>query len=73
MPNVMCMDLQSAQDKIQEGGVFFSRSFDATGADRSQIIDSNWIVVSQDPAAGSPIGEGDARLVVVKIGEPSSC
>lgn len=69
----MCMNLQSARDEIQESGVFLSRSFDAAGADRSQIIDSNWIVVAQDPAAGSPIGEGDASLGVVKIGEPSSC
>ena len=73
MPNVVCMNLQDAQDKIQENGVFFSRSFDATGDGRNQIIDSNWIVVSQDPPAGSPIREGEANLGAVKIGEPSPC
>lgn len=69
MPNVVCMDLQSAQDEIQDHGVFLSRSVDATGEDRAQIVDSNWLVVAQTPAAGAPIGEGDAVLSVVKFGE----
>jgi len=73
MPNVVCMNLQAAQNAIQEAGVFFSRSEDATGKGRSQVIDSNWTVVSQSPAAGSPIGEGDAILSAVKIGEPGAC
>jgi hypothetical protein len=71
MPSVVCMDLQAAQNAIQRQGVFYSRSFDATGAGRRQIIDSNWLVVSQDPAPGTPIGEGDAILGVVKFGEGS--
>lgn len=73
MPNVMCMNLQAAQNLIQVSGVFFSRSTDATGRDRMQVNDSNWVVVGQTPTAGSPIGEGDAELSVVKIGEPSPC
>ena len=73
MPNVICMSLQAAQDRIQLTGVFFSRSFDATGQGRSQFIDSNWVVVSQSPAPGTPIGEGDASLGAVKYGEPSPC
>lgn len=73
MPDVMCMNLQDAQDTIQANGVFFSGSFDATGQDRNQIVDSNWVVVSQEPPAGAPIGEGDARLGAVKYGEPSPC
>lgn len=73
MPDVVCMDLQSAQDAIQAAGVFFSRSFDATGQDRAQLVDSNWIVVSQDPPPGTPIGEAEANLGAVKIGEPSPC
>lgn len=67
------MGLQDAQDLIQEHGVFFSRSFDATGAGRMQVLDRNWIVVSQEPAPGTPIGEGDANLGAVKIGEPNNC
>lgn len=73
MPNVVCMNLQAAQDAIQAAGVFFSRSFDASGQDRSQLVDSNWIVVSQDPAPGSPVGEAEANLGAVKTGEPSPC
>ena len=73
MPDVVCMNLQDAQDLIQENGIFFSRSEDATGQGRLQIIDSNWRVVAQDPPPDSPIGEGDAVLSVVREGEPSSC
>ena len=73
MPAVVCMNLQAAQDLIQEQGVFFSRSHDATGQGRRQISDRNWVVVEQSPAPGTPISEGDADLGAVKIGEPSPC
>ncbi|MFF3568150.1 PASTA domain-containing protein [Nocardia jiangxiensis] len=73
MPHVVCMNLQDAQNAIHAVGVFFSRSRDATGAGRRQIIDSNWIVVAQSPVPGTPISEGDAVLSVVKNGEPNSC
>lgn len=73
MPNVLCLSLQQAQDAIQSAGVFFSRSVDASGQGRSQLIDSNWQVVAQDPAPGVVIGEGTARLSAVKYGEPSPC
>jgi beta-lactam-binding protein with PASTA domain len=74
MPQVVCMNLQDAQNEIQDHGVFFSRSEDATGRGRSQIIDSNWQVVAQYPDTGSAIGEGDAILFVVKYGEqPNPC
>lgn len=73
MPDVVGMNLQEAQDTIQLTGVFFSRSFDATGAGRSQVIDSNWYVVCQSPSPGTPIGEGDANLGAVKYGESGTC
>lgn len=73
MPNVVGMNLQDAQDTIQDAGVFFSRSYDCTGADRSQIIDSNWLVITQNIPAGRPFGENEAILGVVKYGEPISC
>ena len=47
MPDVICMNLQDAQDEIQDHGVFLSGSVDATGQGRNQIIDSNWVVVDQ--------------------------
>ncbi|MCZ4520893.1 hypothetical protein O4220_20465 [Rhodococcus ruber] len=73
MPPVVCMNLQSAQNAIQAAGVFYSRSVDASGASRMQVNDSNWIVVAQDPPAGTLIGEGDALLSAVKVGEPNNC
>jgi hypothetical protein len=73
MPSVMCMNLQDAQDTIQRAGVFYSRSEDATGRGRNQVLDSNWQVVAQNPSPGAPIGEGDAVLSVVKYGETSPC
>ena len=69
MPNVVCMNLQEAQDAIQDHGVFYSRSKDASGKNRSQLIDRNWIVIKQSPAPGKLIAEGDAILSAVKIGE----
>jgi hypothetical protein len=53
MPDVLCMNLQDAQNAIQEHGVFRSRSVDATGADRMQIRDRNWVVVDQSPQMDS--------------------
>lgn len=73
MPNVVCLDLQQAQDTIQAAGVFFSRSDDATGQGRAQVMDRNWIVVAQTPAAGAPVGELEAVLSVVKDDEPNPC
>ena len=69
MPDVVGMNLQAAQDHIQSLGVFFSRSEDATGASRAQVLDRNWVVVAQTPEPGVLIGEGDALLSVTKIGE----
>jgi PASTA domain len=69
MPDVVCMTLQQAQDEIQDHGVFLSRSEDASGQDRMQLIDSNWVVIGQSPKPGTKFGEGDALLRVVKIGE----
>ncbi|UGQ41875.1 PASTA domain-containing protein [Rhodococcus aetherivorans] len=73
MPYVRCMDLQAAQDTIQSAGVFYSRSVDATGQGRTQIVDRNWVVVAQSPAPGAIVGEGDAVLSVVKEGERGDC
>ena len=73
MPDVVCMNLQDAQDTIQLAGVFFSRSDDASGRGRNQVLDRNWQVVAQTPAPGTPVGELEAVLSVVKYGEPSRC
>ncbi|MFF2085366.1 PASTA domain-containing protein [Nocardia sp. NPDC058176] len=67
------MNLQDAQNTIQAAGVFYSRSEDASGRGRAQVMDRNWTVVAQTPAPGTPFGEGEAVLSVVKNDEPSQC
>lgn len=73
MPDVVCMGLQDAQDEIQDRGVFFSKSEDATGDGRRQLWDRNWIVVAQEPEPGVSIGENEAVLYVVKTDEDNDC
>ena len=74
MPEIACgTNLQDAQNRVQEAGVFYSRSEDATGQGRSQVVDGNWTVISQSPSAGTPITEGDPVFQVVKNEEFTSC
>ena len=54
MPNFVGMNLQDAQNKVQTLGIFYSVSHDMLGS-RNQIIDSNWKVCNQTPAAGTRI------------------
>jgi hypothetical protein len=70
MPVLVGMDLQSAQNKIQaDTDLWYSRSHDLRG-DRFQVIDSNWQVCDQSPAAGARLSSGDVPdLGVVKFGE----
>ena len=72
MPNVICLNLQEAQDLIQDQGVFFSRSKDASGLGRNQFVDSHWVVIEQNIKAGEPFSEGDAVLGVLKADEAKS-
>lgn len=74
MPDLVGANLQVAQDTIQtltNFQVVYSSSYDATGAGRMQVVDSNWVVCSQTPLPGAafdsttPIDFG-----AVKIGEP---
>ena len=69
MPDVLCLGLQEAQDVIQDQGVFYSQSEDASGKGRKQLVDSNWIVVEQNLEPGTPFSEGDAVLGVIKDDE----
>lgn len=72
MPDVVCMNLQLAQDLIQDQGVFYSRSEDATGEGRNQIVDANWIVIEQNIMPGERFDEGDVVLKVLKEDEAAS-
>lgn len=73
MPNLVGTNLQDAQDQIQsltDGAVFYSASHDLSGKDRSQVLDSNWQVCSQNIAPGSPItSASEIALGAVKISE----
>lgn len=55
MPPLVGMNLQEAQDQLQSLGSFVLNQEDASGQGRMQLIDSNWKVCSQDPAAGALI------------------
>jgi hypothetical protein len=68
MPNVVGMDLQSAQNLIQTFGTFVSLSHDLLGS-RNQVVDSNWMVCDQNIPAGQQVtgdAEGLIDLGVVK-------
>jgi hypothetical protein len=67
-PDVVCMDLQLAQDKAQAAGLSVAAR-DARGG-RRQVNDRDWVVVSQTPPAGRPAG----RLLVraLAYGDPGA-
>jgi beta-lactam-binding protein with PASTA domain len=73
VPNVVCRDLQAAQDALQHAGYYVLSSEDGTGKGRHQIIDRNWVVIAQSAAPGStPRLSTRITLTVVKYGEPST-
>lgn len=55
MPNVIGMNLQLAQDLLQSKGSYLVDQEDFKGLGRFQLIDSNWKVCSQAPAAGKRV------------------
>lgn len=72
VPNVVCKDLQAAQDALQAAGFFNLASVDGTGQGRVQILDRNWVVVRQSAAAGSrPSSTTRIVFAAVKFGEPT--
>lgn len=57
VPDVVGMNHQYAQDDLQAAGFYALNERDATGQDRLMLWDRNWVVVSQDPPAGSRVSE----------------
>ncbi|GAA3997477.1 hypothetical protein GCM10022247_16910 [Allokutzneria multivorans] len=55
VPNVVGMEHQKAQDTMQAAGLRNLAEEDATGRKRLLINDRNWVVVTQEPAAGSVV------------------
>ncbi|HEV7885303.1 MAG TPA: PASTA domain-containing protein [Solirubrobacteraceae bacterium] len=52
VPNVVGMNHQAAQDRLQANGFYNLRERDCTGRGRLLLFDRNWRVVRQSPAAG---------------------
>jgi hypothetical protein len=70
VPNVVCKDLQTAQDTLQKAGFYNLGSQDGSGQGRSQLIDRNWVVTKQSVPAGSrPDPATRVVLTAVKFGE----
>ncbi|HEY3034651.1 MAG TPA: PASTA domain-containing protein, partial [Streptosporangiaceae bacterium] len=70
VPDVVCRDLQSAQELLRTAGFANLASRDGTGAGRAQLVDQNWLVIAQSAAAGSRPDPGrKITLTVVKYGE----
>lgn len=73
VPDVVCMDLQLAQDKAQAAGFSQITSDDASGKHRSQFYDRNWVVVSQTPAPGTHAPSSSRLYVrVLAYGDPGA-
>ncbi len=73
MPDLVGRTLQNAQDSIQAltaDAIFFTGSVDALGAGRSQILDSNWQVCSQNVSAGAEFSaDSKIEFAAVKLTE----
>jgi hypothetical protein len=55
LPNVVGMNLQQGQDAMQASGFYILDDQDATGQNRLQVYDRNWVVTKQTPAAGRKV------------------
>jgi hypothetical protein len=72
IPDVVCMDLQLAQDKAQAAGIYRVSVQDASGHRRRQADDQNWVVVSQTPAPGSRPRRPQLTVQVRAYGDPGA-
>jgi hypothetical protein len=55
LPNVVGMNLQQGQDAMQAAGFYLLDDQDASGQNRFQVYDRNWVVTRQTPAAGRKV------------------
>ncbi len=70
LPDVVGMNLQKGQDTMQAAGFYVLNDKDATGRNRLQIFDRNWVVTKQTPAAGRKVPiDTLVTLYAKKIGE----
>lgn len=70
VPNVVGMNHQAAQNRMQAAGLYMLDEEDATGAGRMLLYDRNWVVVSQSPRPGARVREDRPVLLrAKKLGE----
>ncbi len=73
MPGLVGLDLQTAQNLIQQNGVFLSRSHDLLGM-RNQVLDSNWVVCTQNiPVGQQVIGDAEGAIDLGVVKREESC
>lgn len=72
LPDVVGIDMDSAQDLLKVFGFNYVVDEDQTGQDRLQILDNEWKVCTQDPAPGTERVEVLVTLTAVKMGETCS-
>jgi beta-lactam-binding protein with PASTA domain len=53
VPDVVGKNHQEAQDALQAAGFYVLGEEDATGRGRNLVMDRNWVVVEQNPKAGT--------------------
>jgi hypothetical protein len=66
VPNVVGKDHQLAQDLMQAAGLYSLRERDASGAGRMLLLDRNWTVLRQSPAAGTQVSE-DVTITLYSV------
>ncbi|MGW1718986.1 PASTA domain-containing protein [Streptomyces sp. NPDC002156] len=69
LPDLVGQDLQAAQDEAQAAGFYALDDQDASGQNRLQVLDRNWVVCSQEPAAGTHPTDTPVILYAVKDDE----
>lgn len=69
LPDLAGKSLQDAQDTAQAAGFWTLTSSDATGMERMQVLDRNWKVCSQTPAAGEHPTTVTVNFEAVKLDE----
>lgn len=72
VPNVVCHDLQDAQDALRKAGYYVLIAKDGLAQHRYPLVDRDWIVVGQSAEPGSsPKRTSVIQVTVVKYGEPT--
>ena len=66
VPDAVGKDYQTAQDLWRAAGLHVMPAIDALGANRLPLIDLNWVVLSQSPAAGLTVPRDTTITATIK-------